>query len=304
VKNIKSHFKFNKLERSGIFFLLVVIVLLQIVYFAFRSYTGSDSSDSFSVDEKIQLKIDDLKENALKKDSVKIYPFNPNFITDYKGYALGMSVDEIDRLHAFGAQNKFANSPEEFQKVTQVSDSLLAVISPYFKFPEWTQKKSEQSAVGTKQHSQKRNSQNTVNSSSPEGMLVGASDLNKATAEDLKKINGIGEKLSVRIIKFRDRLGGFLVDEQLYDVYGLESEVVDRTLARFRVIEKPNITRVNINTASAEELSKLVYIRWHIAERIVDYREVNGGIASFDELKSIEDFPSDKIARIALYLSL
>lgn len=45
-------------------------------------------------------------------------------------------------------------------------------------------------------------------------------DINAATAEDFKTINGIGEKLSARIVKFRDRLGGFLTSEQLYDVYG------------------------------------------------------------------------------------
>ena len=42
---------------------------------------------------------------ATKKDT--IYPFNPNFISDYKGYKLGMSIQEIDRLHQYRAQNKY-----------------------------------------------------------------------------------------------------------------------------------------------------------------------------------------------------
>lgn len=99
-------------------------------YFVARSYSVENSTDSFSSDVEMQAKIDVLKEKASKQDPVKIFPFNPNFISDYKGYKLGMSVAEIDRIHSFRAKNEYANSPEDFQKVTQISDSLLNVISP------------------------------------------------------------------------------------------------------------------------------------------------------------------------------
>ncbi|WP_273567721.1 ComEA family DNA-binding protein [Maribacter halichondriae] len=300
MKNFKSHFDFNKQERSGIFFLLLLIVVLQVGYFLFKTFPAENHAESISIDIETQAQIDILKEKALQKDSVKIYPFNPNFITDYKGYALGMSVEEIDRLRAFRAQSKFANSPEEFQTVTQISDSLLEAISPYFKFPEWTQKKSKQSAVDTKQSGGRKNS--PPREGLGEDFLV--QDLNTATAQDLRTITGIGEKLSARIIKFRDRLGGFLVDEQLYDVYGLEAAVAERTLKRFKLLSTPEIKKINVNEASVAELVKLVYIRYAVAQDIVVYRELNGSIDSFDELKSIDDFPSDKIDRIALYLSL
>ena len=249
--------------------------------------------DVISVDIETQAQVDALKKRALEKDTVKIYHFNPNFITDYKGYTLGMSVKEIDRLHAYRALNKFANTAKEFQEVTQISDSLLNKISPYFKFPEWTQKRSKQSVVGNIG----KRSQRVVEN-------LNKTDLNSVTANELKQINGIGEKLSARIIKFRDRLGGFLVDEQLYDVYGLEPQVVERALKRFKVLKKPKINKININVASATEISALIYIQRHIAERIVDYRNIKGTIVSFDELTTIDDFPMDKIERIQLYLQL
>lgn len=297
MNKLKSHFRFNKQERTGIFFLLLIIVLLQAGFFLYSVYPEDTPSNGLEVDKVLQVQIDALKQAALQKDSVAIYPFNPNFITDYKGYTLGMSTQEIDRLHTFRKQNKFANTPEEFQKVTRVSDSLLAAISPHFKFPEWTQKKSKGSTGGTKRYG--------VRGRQPEqiGPLV-INDLNTATAEELRAVNGIGEKLSARIVKFRDRLGGFLADGQLYDVYGLEPEVVERTFKRFKVLQAPAIQKIDINEASAEEIAKLVYIQKHIAERIVEYRIGNGGIRSMDELQNIEGFPSDKISRIALYLSL
>ncbi len=303
---MNTHFKFNKQERSGIFFLLLSIILLQVGYFLWKSLSADEQVDGLQVDSEVQAQIDALKEKEIQKDSVKVFPFNPNFITDYKGYTLGMSVDEIDRLHDFRKTNKYVNSPEEFQQVTQVSDSLLKTISPYFKFPEWTQK-SKQYSVGSKQNLSDRKG------SSPSGRLGGDFSerlgkdllgLNSATAEDLKSINGIGEKLSARIIKFRDRLGGFLVDEQLSHVYGLEPKVVERTLQEFRIVEKPEIIKININTASENELTKLVYINYNLAIKIVDYRNINGGIVTFDELITIEGFPIEKLDIIQLYLSL
>lgn len=300
MKKFNSHFRFNKRERSGIFFLLLIIILLQIAYFVLKSYPKATPATTISVDSDMQGKINALKGKALKGDSLKVYPFNPNFITDYKGYTLGMSVDEIDRLHKFRKSNKYVNSPEEFQEVTQVTDSLLRLISPYFKFPEWTKKGAKQSVVDG----------NEGLSRSIETPRRGISektdktDLNSATIEDLKSINGIGDKLAARIIKFRDRLGGFLIDEQLYHVYGLEADVVERALQKFKVTEKPDIIKININTASKAEMVKLVYINYELATRIIAIRHTNGRIASFNELTTIEGFPKEKLDIIQLYLSL
>jgi len=257
----------------------------------FQSFPIERSVNSFSTDLEMQSKIDVLKANALVKDSVKLLPFNPNFITDYKGYVLGMSVQEIDRLHAFRSNDSYVNSAEEFQKVTYVSDSLLSTIGPYFKFPEWTKKRTQYS---TTDHGETK----------PLKSAFTVKDLNSATAEDLKSIYGIGDKLSARIIKFRDRLGGFLVDEQLYDVYGLEKEVVQRALKKFKVLKTPQIEKININTASAKTLTKLIYLQKDVALNIVSYRNSKGSIDSFEELAKIENFPAEKIHRIALYLSL
>ena len=37
--------------------------------------------------------LDSLKKKSSKKKKFKIYPFNPNYISDYKGYQLGLNVD-------------------------------------------------------------------------------------------------------------------------------------------------------------------------------------------------------------------
>ena len=302
MKKFKSQFTFSKQEQSGIFFLLLIIITLQIVYFIFKNNSNDSKESKVILDIETQTKIDSLKKEVQKIDSIRIYPFNPNFISDFKGYTLGMSLEEIDRLHAHRLQNKFVNSAEEFQKVTHVSDSLLNTFSQYFKFPDWTQNRSPQLSVGSSQRIE--DARGNLSSKLEQSSIIRVKDLNTATAEDLQLISGIGDILSIRIVKFRDRLGGFLIDDQLNDVYGLEPEVVQRTLKGFKVIDKPVFEKININVASVEEISQLNYIKYVLAQRIVEYREINGTIISFDELTKIEDFPIDKIHRIKLYLTL
>ena len=147
MKIFKSHFWYNKSQRNGIFLLVLLILLLQI-----SIYTDVFSSDKITdVDQSellaFQYEIDSLKAIEIENRKPKMYPFNPNYITDYKGGQLGMSLEEIDRLLAFRKTNKFINSKKEFQKVTKVSDSLLDKISQYFKFPDWVVKRNQQKPV-------------------------------------------------------------------------------------------------------------------------------------------------------------
>nr|WP_238934947.1 helix-hairpin-helix domain-containing protein [Aurantibacter crassamenti] len=273
--------------------------MLQLGYFLWMRFSSDNVVKALHIDPLMQAQIDSLKKNAVQQDSIKIFPFNPNFITDYKGYTLGMSIEEIDRLHNFRKTNSYVNSKEEFQQVTKISDSLLQTIAPYFKFPEWTQNKKQNSKNYNKSSLKKE-----VVKVSVTKKHVKLTDLNTATAEDLKLINGIGEKLSARIVKFRDRLGGFVVKEQLSHVYGLESEVVENVFKQFEIKSIPTINKININEASVDDLTQLVYFNYDMARKIINYRDTSGGIVAFNELATIEGFPSEKLVIIQLYLSL
>ncbi len=66
--------------------------------------------------QQLQSQIDSLKNVEVEKRKPKKYPFNPNYITDYKGAQFGMSTQEIDRLLAFRKQKKFINSASQFQE--------------------------------------------------------------------------------------------------------------------------------------------------------------------------------------------
>ena len=281
-----SFFSFNKQEQRGTLYLVIILVVLQGLVFIADRFSRQDNEVSL-IDAALISELDSIKQVVIQQRKTAIYPFNPNYLSDFKAYTLGISPEEIDRLFAFRKTGKYIQSTAQFQEVTQVSDSLLTALQPYFKFKQVNFDK-----------------QKTVyNQDSPSKKEARVKDLNSATAAELKAVYGIGEKLSVRIVKFRDRLGGFLLNEQLYDVYGLDSVTVEKALKRFQVIQVPKIEKINLLSASVEELASLIYIRRNVAENIVIYRETQG-IESLEDLKAVEGFPTDKITRIGLYLSL
>ena len=202
-----------------------------------------------------------------------------------------MSVAQIDRLLAFRKENKYVNSIKEFQAVTQVSDSLLNAISPYFKFPDWVKNNKEF----------KKDSPYSNLAFVKKGKLV-VIDINQATKEDLIKINGIGEGISMRILRFKESLGGFVSMNQMNDIWGLSPEVIDKLNTNFKVSGQSDIKKIDINKASIKELSQFPYFNYPIAKQIVTFRSMNGDFKNVDDLTKIKGLSIEKANIIALYL--
>ncbi len=299
MKNFKSHFWYNNSQRNGIFFLAILIIALQLVFF-FVDFSREDTTEANSLEIlKFQQEIDSLKQLKLATKKTNIYPFNPSFLTDFKGYQLGLSTEEIDRLLLHRVKGNYINSSKEFQQVTKISDSLLVIISPLFKFPDWISNKKRDIFQSRNFGSNKASE---VSQKKEPVTLHSKKDLNTATTKDLQTINGIGEKLSERIIKYREKLGGFLLNQQLYEVYYLDAEVAAKVLERFKIIEKPIIKKINVNTATFKEVLSIVYIDYDLTKKIFEYRDEVAEIQSLEELKGIDGFPLEKFDRIILYL--
>ena len=290
---MKSHFQFSNKQRGGIFLLLAIIIIAQCVY-AFGDFSKDEAIKNTEELDVFRNELDSLRNVELQNSKPKIYPFNPNYITDYKGYTLGMSNEEIDRLHKFRDGNQWVNSAKDFQKVTKVSDSLLATISPYFKFPDWVTNPKP-----------KTNYSNSYSNNNTPKTYAQKIDLNTATANQLQKVYGVGEKLSERIIKYRNKFkGGFIADIEISEVWGLSPEVIERIKNDFTVKTPRVITKFNLNTASRDELVRIQYIDYEVANNIIEERTLREGFKSLEELTKVEDFPVKKIEIIKLYLHL
>jgi len=287
---IKSYFVFNSSQRNGILFLLLLVsgfaVINNYIDFTTENLLDTNSKEVLAV----QKELDSIRTLLTESNQPKIYPFNPNFITDFKGYKLGMSSEEIDRLLDYRKQNKWINSKEDFKKVTKVSDSFLDQISSYFKFPDWISNPKPKYSDWRKGFKEKTFDQKI--------------DLNSANQLELKKVNGIGEALSKRIIDYRDKLGGFTNDIQLYEVYGLDYQLTDKVRNDFTVKTPKEIIKMNLNKISASDIATVPGISFELAKRIWEFRILNERIVDFIELKKIEGLTERKLQGIQLYLKL
>ena len=291
---MKSHFKLSRQQRSGIFLFLVLVILMEVVVLLILPKLKSNEADPFEIDPEtlsaFKNEMDSLKTAERLAREPKIYPFNPNFITDHRGYTLGMSNEEIDRLLAYRKQDKWINSAKEFQQVTKVSDSLLNEISPYFKFPDWVNNPKPTTTNFKFSEKQKPS--------------VEKLDLNQATQNQLEKVYGIGPALSKRIVDKRKQLGGFAAMIELSEVYGLNDEVIENLSDHFEVKTPRAVQQINLNTASRDELVTIKYIDYEVAHLIIEARTLRNGFQSLDDLAKVKGFPVNKIGIIKLYLLL
>ena len=120
MESIKSQFIFNREQRTGIFFLVLVILALMAIY----HYVDFSSPSLFDINSEeiiaLQLELDSIRKKRNQNNKTKRYSFNPNYIDDFKGYTLGMSTEEIDRLLQYISDGKWINSIADFKRITKV----------------------------------------------------------------------------------------------------------------------------------------------------------------------------------------
>ena len=272
---------FSHEHRKGFLGLAMLIVILQGVLFLVKSNQKTEVAQ-YSVDAATERYLDSLGQLALKK--YEMQPFNPNFITDAKGFKLGMTTQEIDRLLQYRASGKYVNSADEFQKVTGVSNNVLDKVAPYFKFPEWTQ------------------NQKTIQQSFESLPAIKKIDINKATFEELVTIKGIGDYFANAVINEREQLKGFVSTDQLQFVKGLRPEAIKILQQSTFVGKTAQVKKINVNTASKEDLEQVPYISVYLARQIVVLRSKQDQPLNIEDLEKINNFPLDKLKIIRLYL--
>lgn len=127
-------------------------------------------------------------------------------------------------------------------------------------------------------------------------------DINIADSAQLTTVYGIGPVFAARIVKYRKRIGGFIVKQQLKDVYGLDDEKYAGISGQVKV-SPVRIQKVNINTATFDELKRLPYLTYKQMNAIEQYRIQHGDYTTAGDLKEIAILNDNIINKIKPYLS-
>ncbi len=128
-------------------------------------------------------------------------------------------------------------------------------------------------------------------------------NINTADTSDWEKLNGIGSKLSRRIVNFRQKLGGFVSVEQVGETFGLPDSTFQKI--KKQLVNDPGAVRkININTATIDEMKSHPYIRFAIANAIVQYRNEHGNFQAVADLLNITVIDEELYRKIQPYLTV
>jgi DNA uptake protein ComE-like DNA-binding protein len=295
MKPFQFFYRFTKGQQKGVMALFLFIIIFQAAYFVFSSFDFTAFAKTKEEKEWLALQptIDALKAKHQKHHDT-IYPFNPNYISDYKGYMLGLSVAEIDRISAYRKTGKYINSAEDFKKVSGVHDTVLDKLLPFFKFSD---------AAGYVKNNntpyQKNVGENQMSEPAENYPIL---DINLALEEDLIKVYGIGPAYAKAILRRRAAFGAFVSMEQIDDFTEFSAEAKSGLKKKFKIVSQTDIQKINVNTTSLLQLSRFPYFNRDIARSIITERSMNGKLLKINDLLKISGFPVDKEKIIALYL--
>jgi DNA uptake protein ComE-like DNA-binding protein len=127
-------------------------------------------------------------------------------------------------------------------------------------------------------------------------------DVNMADSVELERLPAIGEKLSSRIVRYRDRLGGFMELAQLKEVYGLSDSTYQIISPLLKIAKDFKPRQIDINKAEYSDLRKHPYTNNTFIKLVLAYRKIHGNFTSQVDLEKVEQVDKLVLNKLAPYL--
>jgi competence protein ComEA len=293
---VSDSLAFSRSEARGLLVLLAVVLVVAVVP---NLYLSSMSKQEQTLDAeglaqwKLQIEQSiKLKENEMPKvHSSKILPppalFDPNYASVELMQACGLSERVARGAVRYRDAGGVFRVKDDIRKLHGITDDMVRKVWGYLDLPE----KREYAAL-----------ENSPRSGFVNKRKIREFELNNATAPDLVQLYGIGEKRAELILKYRDRLGGFVSYDQLLEVYSMTPEVVD-TIRAHTSLKYP-VKTISLNTDSVKWLTKHPYINNKLGYAIINYRKVHGDFKRVEDVRKIKILSDSIYHKLTPYLSL
>jgi DNA uptake protein ComE-like DNA-binding protein len=243
-------------------------------------------------------KLPDNQDSVAYKEPI-LFSFDPNTITYDSLLLLGLDSRVAARLVSYRNKGGQFAVKKDLLKIYDLPEDWYASVSDSLSLPQRQRDKQirDRSAQSVEQTTKPLVAETTVEAK------INPEDLNSADTIALKSVYGIGSVLSSRIVRFRDRLGGFISWDQLGEVYGLDAEVVVEMQKYFFIENGFDPRKININQATFKEVLAHPYLDYNQTKAIVNYRDQHGNFASLADLKAIHLLSDSVVVKLGPYLS-
>ncbi|HEX7904444.1 MAG TPA: helix-hairpin-helix domain-containing protein [Chitinophagaceae bacterium] len=233
---------------------------------------------------------DHSKDSYFTNPKAELFYFDPNTIGPEGWKKLGLRDKTIKTIQNYLAKGGHFYNPEDLSRIYGLFEDEYARLEPYIRI----EKKEKEVASFTKYE--------PSSISTAKAERYKAIDINTADTSAYIALPGIGSKLAARIVNFRDKLGGFYSINQVGETFGLPDSTFQK-IKQYLKLENDLVKKININTASVDELKAHPYIKYSLANPIVAYRNEHGLFSKIEDLKKVMAITEDVYTKIAPYLS-
>lgn len=288
----RSYFTFPRRQRNGIFLLTLVILLViggRIRLCFDEPEAVTDFSEFIKEAEALRGLAEKQQKRAPAETAVmparkkELFYFDPNHLSEEKWRKLGLMEKQIRVIKNYEAKGGKFYRREDLKKIYGVTPEIYASLEPYIIIKRDTAEKYFHGKDERKSR-------------------VLPVEMNTADSAALVSLKGIGPVFASRIIRYRNRLGGFHNIEQLREVYGMDSLFFDQVRSQV-IIDSLRYTRLDINREEAAGLMKHPYISKALAHLMVAYRHQHGNYKRVEDLKKLHLVNEELYRKIAPYLT-
>lgn len=275
----------------------IALLLLAVVFAAFfwkfgdyKANSQQSVADSVFSQKKTNRTKHPVQYYATETRKVERFPFDPNTADSTQLLRLGLQPWQVRNIYKYRAHGGIYRQKEDFARLYGLTVKQYRELEPYIRIssdylPASTLvDKPQQSTHDTLRYPAKiQESEHVV--------------LNIADTTQLKKVPGIGSYYANEIIRYGQRLGGYVSIDQLDEIEGFPEDS-----KKYFVITNVNPKRLNINRLTLQQLRRHPYINFYQAKAVTDYRRLHGDIKSLNELRLSKDFTDEAIRRLEPYI--
>ncbi len=300
-KFIALYFNLSRKETNGFILLCILVLVFIFLPFIFQSVFSSESmllqSDQEALDSLTTL-LESVKEepyNVNQKNDPKpnentysYSAFDPNHSSEEEMTRAGVPAFIAKRMVKFRSKGGVFRTKEDVKKMYGLSEAVYTKLYAFIELPD-------------KDTAPKQFTSSPVPYQKKQAVPF---DLNTVDSIRLLALKGIGPSFASRILKYRNKLQGFISMEQLKEVYGLDS-IALQELNTYAFIDKTFIPKkVTINTSDETILLTHPYIGKKFAKIIAGYRQQHGNYTSVEELKNIRSISEQQYLKMVPYLTV
>lgn len=228
---------------------------------------------------------------AVPEQVFETFYFDPNTADSTELLRLGLRPWQVRNLYKYRARGGRYHRPEDFARLYGMTGELYERLRPYIRIAERYRYLSDVRPTDTSRI-------DTMPPARPTKFRPGVRlDINVADTADLQRIPGVGPALARRIVRYRDRLGGFARVEQLDEIEGLPTGV-----SKWFFVHRRPARRLNLNRLSLDALMKHPYLTFYQSRIIVEHRRKYGPLQSLDDLALYDEFGPADMARLRPYV--